>query len=744
MYKYFTIIFIFFLALTWSSSADAAFILKAPPYLGLNSGLVGFWSFDGPDIAGMNAIDRSGNNNGILTNGPKPIAGRLGQALQFDGADDNVDMGDPADGSLDFPNENFSLSLWAKTSNVAGSESLIIKGGWNSSNDGYRLRMNSDGGGSLVFNTTGGGTSRFAYYANDSVEDGKWHHITITIVPNSVPILYIDSVQRASTGGTDSIGSAGIADTTREFGIGGRPSDDGLVFDGLIDEVRVYNKVLTPDEVKRLYRIGATLKLNDPVYTDTLNDGLVGFWSFDGPDIANDGSTIRATDRSGNGNHGTLTNGPKLTRGRIGQALEFDGDNDEVQITDSPSLSMSNDLTISTWVKPNTTQTAWRTIVQKQCCATHVSPWSNYGLFQSGENGTKYALQIQGKGTSGGDDWGTVHPGQWDHLACTFIDAANVVKCYQNGVETFSDTTTFTSSPADSIYPLHIGTTIADEPWDGLIDEVRIYNRVLTPQEIKRLYKIGSTFKVNDAEATGSLNEGLVGYWSFDDAGVQQGYAIDESGNSNHGTLTPSAPNGPKATRGRLGQALEFDGDNDHIVIANESNFDFEWSDTFSGSLWIKADPRDTSIQVPLSKVSDAAPFRGWQFVTNLAGAGNDPGNITTSVISTLGSTAITVNSTNDTNVNDGGWHHYTFTYDGSGVGSGVTLYEDGVRIPATVFNDTLAENSVLNNIPVGIGAKGDGAPNNNEFFNGLIDDVRIYNRLLTLDEIRRLYNLGR
>jgi hypothetical protein len=76
-------------ALLWPAPAHAGLLLKLPLYLGLNSGLVGFWSFNAGDMAGTMAYDWSGQgNNGTLTNEPRRVGGRIGQGLSFDGVDD--------------------------------------------------------------------------------------------------------------------------------------------------------------------------------------------------------------------------------------------------------------------------------------------------------------------------------------------------------------------------------------------------------------------------------------------------------------------------------------------------------------------------------------------------------------------------------------------------------------------------------------------------------------------------------
>ncbi|KKT58929.1 MAG: protease Do, partial [Parcubacteria group bacterium GW2011_GWC1_45_13] len=90
---------------------------------------------------------------------------------------------------------------------------------------------------------------------------------------------------------------------------------------------------------------------------------------------------------------------------------------------------------------------------------------------------------------------------------------------------------------------------------------------------------------------------------------------------------------------------------------------------------------------------------------------------------------------------NDGGWHHYTVTYDGSSFASGIKIYEDGISLALNVASDSLT-GSILNNVNVEIGDRDSGASSLN--YPGLIDEVRIYNRALSGDEIKRLYNLGR
>ena len=92
--KYLFVCMVIVIALSaWVRPAQASFIVQAPRSLGLTNGLVGWWTFDGKDISGVQAYDRSGQGNrGTLTSGPVSAIGKIGQGLSFDGVNDYVDI----------------------------------------------------------------------------------------------------------------------------------------------------------------------------------------------------------------------------------------------------------------------------------------------------------------------------------------------------------------------------------------------------------------------------------------------------------------------------------------------------------------------------------------------------------------------------------------------------------------------------------------------------------------------------
>jgi len=200
--------------------------------------------------------------------------------------------------------------------------------------------------------------------------------------------------------------------------------------------------------------------------------------------------------------------------------------------------------------------------------------------------------------------------------------------------------------------------------------------------------------------AAGVADAALVGHWELD------GDATDSAGASD-GTLQGD----PVYVTGKVGNALEFDGNGDYVTIPNEATFDI--TAAISVSCWIKVNVFDTQWQAIVTKGDNAWRLHRYadSSVINFANTGGSAGG--------NGDVSGTVN------VNDGQWHHIVGVYDGSEV----ALYVDGrldASLPSTGAIDT-------NNYAVCIG---ENAQQDERYFNGLIDDVRIYDHGLGETEI--------
>jgi len=236
---------------------------------------------------------------------------------------------------------------------------------------------------------------------------------------------------------------------------------------------------------------------------DTFTRGLVAYWSFD------EGSGNIAYDASGNGNHGTLTNGPKWTQGKIGGALSFDGVDDYVEVPHSSSLMPISSISISFWMKK-----------LKDPLRGWVGLFYKRGSENSGYNGYSVLLQTDGSirwefpGVANAVvDSSVLANNTWYYIVAVYDGSS--MKIFING--SLNNSRAVSGNIIPTVANLIIGTR--DAYFNGLIDEVRIYNRALSPEEIRFHYSRG----------------GPVAYWKFDEGQGTKVY--DLSGNNNNGTL---------------------------------------------------------------------------------------------------------------------------------------------------------------------------------------------------------------
>lgn len=202
--------------------------------------------------------------------------------------------------------------------------------------------------------------------------------------------------------------------------------------------------------------------------------------------------------------------------------------------------------------------------------------------------------------------------------------------------------------------------------------------------------------------SSADITTGLFGHWSFDD-----GTASDQSGNGRNGTMY----GGFSATTGKIGQALSFDGVKSYADIGS-----LDLTTDFTISAWIKTNG-SAGNQSIMSKNYETYQF----FVTptnSISFQGNNSNLVTTSA------NAIILNN----------WHHVVVTY---GSATGARIYVDGFLVKE---KPTATNPLGVNNVVTKIGAMNRIAQN---FFNGLIDDVRIYNRPLSSADIQELYSIA-
>lgn len=190
--------------------------------------------------SGTTVFDLSGNNNnGTLTNGASVVNTRGGRALDFDGIDDYVSVANkiPTTGE-------FTLSAFIKTSQV--SEGNLFSNN-NSQSGRFDLKATSLSGGIYVPLLFINGSPNVLMYATTAINDGNFHHVSVTRNAVNLFAIYVDGKQENTTTNSVSI------DTTTNYRIAARPADNTQNFNGQLDDIRIYSRALTPAEIRQLF-----------------------------------------------------------------------------------------------------------------------------------------------------------------------------------------------------------------------------------------------------------------------------------------------------------------------------------------------------------------------------------------------------------------------------------------------------------------------------------------------------------
>ena len=432
--------------------------------------------------------------------------------------------------------------------------------------------------------------------------------------------------------------------------------------------------------------------------SSSLSSGLVGYWKFD------EGSGTTAADSSGNGNNGLLVNSPTWQTSvdcQVGNScLTFNGSSNYVTSTDSASLDIAGNLTVSAWVKWNSFKNSELLVEKGPANGSVVT--SNYSIWSYASNSIKGFI---GNGTTNNEvdysNASVLTTGTW-HLINLVADGSSF-SIYIDGM--FRASSTQTVIPAANAYPLYI--TAPTYTLDGSMDDVRIYNRALSSDEIRQLYNspsnLGYSIAISSQESvlSNDIQAGLVGYWKFDEG--EGTTAFDYSGTGNIGTLVNS-PTWTASSSCEVGGCLSFNGSNQSVNLGS-----VQINTTTTVSAWIKT---ATNLQRPVFSNRGSGLYFGV--------SGGKFFIYDNTALPSPGMSSITL-------VNDNNWHQIVWTSNGATS----SMYIDGGLnlIQSQIRNSSVGTAYIAYDSP------------NNEYFPGSIDDVRVYNRALSANEISQLYN---
>ena len=234
------------------------------------------------------------------------------------------------------------------------------------------------------------------------------------------------------------------------------------------------------------------MKSGKPAPGRTLRDGLVAHWTAEG--TANDGAGQ---------NHGTLKNGAGFAPGRTGQAFKLDGEDDYVDFGNAKALRITGSQTIAMWIRPDRLGSRQNPLAKdfggEGTITLEASGHLNYYFGPVGNQRTPYCnLDTTGHGylvhrrSIELKTWGTqarIKAGQWAHIAVVRNLDSGKLRWYVNGKKIIQCVSPFSVAKATK-RPLYLGKGYVKN-FAGLIDEVAIWNRALTDQEVNHVCKAG-------------------------------------------------------------------------------------------------------------------------------------------------------------------------------------------------------------------------------------------------------------
>ena len=672
-----------------------------------------------------NADDSTANaNHGTVYGDPAYLAwwlGVIGEAIDCDATDDYNDYAIVQDSpSLSFGNDSFSICFWVKSSWAGGDKEFIVKNGSAGSEFGGKPPDGPNSGKRYVLKLDG--EFRFAIDDDDdktvcktdesNIATGDW--VQVTAVRNRADdkmYIYADGVLvgNQDDGTKTSIDSPGeimtIAAAQKEDGT--YAGEIGHWFTGQLDDMRFYNYALSEGEARYLAGVGE--RVVDPIVVDEivvppLYGPMLAHWTLDGDTL----------DSSGNNFDGTAMGDASIaTDPDKGQVLSLDGDGDYVDCGNPDTLNFSTgDWSLCAWVKNTMTGTG---------DDNKGSIITNGG---DGGGGHRYGLvvteQTEGKMTLVTDDNDkkkqaksatSVNDDVWHHVVG--MREGEQIKLYIDGVLEASTGLPGGYDLSGAVQSNVLLGAISRasngeiyKTYAGLIDDARIYNCALSEGEVRYLAGLGNLI-IPDRYVP------MFAYYQFEND------YTDSSGSSFDGTPMGdvSIIDAPEA-----GLVATFDGNGDCVDLGNHPMFN-PGADDFSISVWVNMSSYNGNwANVIVGKRGEGG--LGWQlrrladthrisFTTRNCGDqdGWGPGG-------------------QDIPLNE--WVHIAAVREGTQK----CLYIDGEKEAVSDICDYIEDCD--HNVYIGARANGDNT-GPEAFFNGMIDDLRIYNCALTYPQVLEL-----
>ena len=434
----------------------------------ISTGLISHYLLDGNLIDSVAGIE--GVNTGTTATSDR--LERAGKAIYFDGSDYVTVTDVSALQNL----EQLTVSTWVKLDNLSHIGRIVCQ--WadpavGNSQESFTMTF-QQGKFRISLDTV---DNHYPNHVNFEVpatlQANVWYHF-VMVYDGTTITTYVNGVKYAGPAATGNI-------TNRPrpmyFGQGGSSVFPNYLLQGSLDEVRIYNRALSESDVSQIYAL-------EKQAVDFAS-GLIAYYEFEG----------NGNDSSGNDHDGTEYGGVNYVAGKNGQAAIFDGMDDMIRVNSLwPTGDSSQPLSLSTWVKiDDDNRKAMAIASQWTACG---GSNDHYHLTLYGDTLSYIGLRSKiPKDSVVTIPRSTITDNKWHHLAITFNGSSH--KLYlDSSLKTTSST--FSAFNFNQSTDFVIGGYHSDScgfgrtTMKGLIDDLRIYNRALSPLEIKALYNQNS------------------------------------------------------------------------------------------------------------------------------------------------------------------------------------------------------------------------------------------------------------
>lgn len=660
---------------------------------------------------------------------------KLNGCLNLDTATDDVTASDPAffDGLT-----GMTASFWLNPQTLATTGAIVSKS--NTNRETFLIQTDAANSDELRVYISDAVTDSSNYYTTNNLDlsVSNWYHIAVVYdatAPAASRLKVYKNGQLASGSVTGNIQSNGLTASTANFQVGESHKGTSALL-ALIDEVKIYSSALSPSEVLVDANAGSSAALGGVLGTHD-SEGFGGLppvleWNLN----ENTGSTVN--DTSGSGKTGAIQNINSTnfwTNGKVGSAIQFiGGDINNTDIRTNATFTPPTQVTVEAWLFPLGAGGGSSSIVFNSGSGSA----TGYFLIQSGTSCYRWRSRHATNG-----QWfsaaGTVTLNSWQHVAVTYdaSSTANNPTIYINGQIAAQDNSCNTNIAPSGGWTSTAGNwaiggdVVSTTAYYGTIDQVKVYNYIRTPAQIAYDYNRGAPiawYKFDECQGTTAYNSAINGNgqaMGMNGTITPGAGANTSAGTCNSGTSTEMWNDG---TTGKYNGSLGFDGTDDYVAVSGTTTNRITGDITFGG--WFKATSvADTEGLIYMGGGSGETQAENELYMMRWdTQSGND-----LEYKHEAGAGGNTVLSF-DVNLSTGTWYHAMFVRNVTA--NTVQLYLNGVsQGTKSYFTDPDGGTSA----DLAIGRESSGPA----YFDGQIDDVRIYDYALTSTQVKRVYNEG-